>query len=205
MAFIPAPQIVMAEVRATLDGQQIENRIMIDLLTPVVPSLVTSVANIVNNWAQSSYFDQLPSAVELRSVVATDMSAADGSQHTISPVSTFVGALPDPPLPNEVSFCLSLRTASRGRSARGRFYTLALQKTDVTGNNLSSTRAGLLVASFNALIADIVDTDWSPVIVSYISGGAPRVGGPVYYPIVNATAVDLVVDSQRRRRPGIGS
>jgi len=39
----------------------------------------------------------------------------------------------------------------------------------------------------------------APVIVSYYSGGALRPGGPVYFVITDALAVDTTVDSQRGR------
>jgi hypothetical protein len=205
MPFVPAPNIVQAEIRATLDGQNIENRIMIDVLTTPTPTIVEDVAVLVNDWTQATYFDHIPSAVSLRSIVATDLSAADGSQHTITPSGPFVGALSNPPEPNEVTFCVSLRTGSRGRSARGRFYVLAVQKADVVGNYIDSGRAASYVSDLDTLIADVIAAGWALSIVSYITDGAPRVGGPVYYPVVNATFIDLAVDSMKRRKPGVGS
>jgi len=42
-------------------------------------------------------------------------------------------------------------------------------------------------------------------IVSFFSNGILRPGGPVYFPVINALVVDRVVDSMRRRKPGVGS
>jgi hypothetical protein len=205
MAFIPAPNIVMAEVLATKDGQKIENRFMIDTLAAVTPTVVDNVANIVNVWAQGTYFDHIVDTVSLRGVQATDMSVANGSQVLIAPEGSVTGAIGGPAMPNEVTLCLQLKTASRGRSARGRCYILGLSRSDVTGENTFWTvRAADLVSDFEALLAAITGQGWALVIVSYIANGAPRVGGPVYFPVTSVAFADLVVDSMRRRKPGIG-
>jgi hypothetical protein len=205
MAFVPAPNIVQAEVRATLAGQKIENRWMIDVLTAVTPTLVDDVANLVNVWAQDTYFDFLPDAVALVATVATDMSDANGAQVTIAPTGSFTGALGEEPMPNEVTFCISLHTASRGRSARGRSYMLATTKFTVTGNDLSAGRADQYKGAIQTLIDRVAAAGWSLVIVSYIANGVPRPGGPVYFGVTTATYTDLVVDSQRGRKPGNGT
>ncbi len=108
-------------------------------------------------------------------------------------------------MPNEVTFCVSLRSASRGRSARSRSFVLGLVKADVNGNNLDTGVANNYVSIFQSLIDAIATEGWALVVVSYITNGAPRVGGPVYYPLLTATMADTVVDSQRRRKPGNGS
>jgi hypothetical protein len=205
MAFVPAPQIVMAEIRALFAGQKIENRVMIDTLAAVTPAVVDDVANIVDVWAQASYFPVLPSRVVLNSVVATDMSAQDGSQHTITPEATVVGGLAAEVMPNETTFCIGLKSNSRGRSARGRFYVLGLARPDVTDNDLSAVRANSFVAALDDLIERVSTAGWRLVVVSYVTNNAPRPGGPVYYEIVNATFSDLVVDSMKSRKPGVGT
>jgi hypothetical protein len=109
-------------------------------------------------------------------------------------------------MPNEVTLCLQLKTASRGRSARGRLYILGLSRSDVTGENTFwDVRAADLIADFNALKTAIDGAGWKLVIVSYVTAHAPRVGGPVYFPVESFAFSDLVVDSMKSRKPGIGS
>jgi hypothetical protein len=205
MPFVPAPNIVSVEVRALLDGQRIENRFTIDALTTVTPTIVADIANVVNNWAQSSYFDFLPHNVSLSEVVATDLTTVDGAQYSIAPTGPFVGAIAANALPNEVSLAISLRTGNRGRSARGRSYVLALPTDEVSGNYVAGGFAALLVGSFDTLRTDIATGGWAWSIVSYRTDNAPRVGGPVYYLITSVLVTDLTVDSMRRRKPGVGS
>lgn len=205
MAFIPAPNIVMAEILATKDSQKIENRFMVDVLTTPSPTIVENVANIVNVWAQDFYFDHLPNSITLRGVQATDMSTQNGSQVLITPTGPFAGALAGPHMPNEVTFCLQLKTASRGRSARGRTYVLGVSRSDVTGENTFwDVRATDLVNDFTELKSRITTAGWQWVVVSYRNNKVVRPGGPVYFPIESVGYNDLIVDSMRRRKPGIG-
>jgi hypothetical protein len=205
MAFTPAPNIVQVELRCTFAAQKVENRFNIDALEPVTPEIVATITNLVSVWAQGNYFAHLPSAVALREVVGTDLTTADGSQHTITPEGEVVGGLNSDPMPNEVTFCIKLTSGNRGRSARGRSYVLGLIKGDCSGNFLGVGRANELASDFNDLITVMDGEGFSLVVVSYITNNAPRVGGPVYYPITGAGYTDLTLDSMRRRRPGNGS
>lgn len=205
MAFVPAPNIVMAEVRALLDGQHIENRFMLNAQEAVTPAIVQSIATSVLVWATAEYFPLLPNAVALVEVFARDLTTADGSQYSATPAIATVGGQASIPMPNETTFCVSFRSTASGRSARGRAFVLALPQPLVVGNIINATLRGQLVDAFNALRTQM-DTDGTPLtIVSYVNGGIPRPGGPVYYPVVNCVSVDNVVDSQRRRKPGNGS
>lgn len=205
MPFVPAPNIIMAEVRATLDGQHIENRFMVNALAAVTPTNLEAVANLVNVWAQAHYFNQLPSQVALTEVVATDMTTDTGDQVSIAPVGPFVGAYDGGAMPNEVSLCVSLRSGARGRSARGRAYVLALPRSQVVANNVTSGYATAVTAAFNELITALSGGGFALTIVSYRHGGGPRVGGPVYFLVTSALLVDTTVDSQKKRKPGVGS
>lgn len=204
MAFVPAPNIVMVEPRALFDGQKIEHRFMFDVLTPVTDLLVESAAQIVDEWYVNVYNDRLPAGVVYTETVATDMSDVNGPQHSISPSTPLAGAITGNAMPNEVTCCISLRTSSRGRSARGRAFALGLPASAVTGNVISNAHLSYLVSGFEDLLTRVVTEGWSWCVVSYIANNAPRPGGPVYFPITNVLVVDNIVDSMRRRKPGVG-
>jgi hypothetical protein len=72
-------------------------------------------------------------------------------------------------------------------------------------NNVTGTFASSIVSAVQTLINELTDGTRLPVIVSYIHDNAPRVGGPVYFPILSAASADTLVDSQKRRKPGVGS
>jgi len=205
MPFVPTPNVVMVEFRATLAGQQVENRIMVDMLTAPTPANIEALAIVAYNWARDHYAGVLPSTCTINSVVATDLSVHEGTQFTYSP-ATLPGGQALPALPNEVSFCMSLRSDSRGRSARGRFYWLAIVDSfRDTDNTLAASTAAGFVEIMQLLRTAITTAGFNWVIVSYRTGGAARVGGPVFFTVSNIIFTDRVLDSMRRRKPGVGS
>lgn len=204
MPFVASPNLVEVEIRAVSDGQHIENRITVDVLTDPTPEILDTLATAVWNWCDDSYSLQLPDTVAIEAVVATDLSQIDGFQVTVGP-APLPGAVGGGSLPLNATLCFSLRTTSRGRSARGRLYILALPATQVTQNTVGSTYTTNVVTILEGLKDAIEALGYSWVVASYISEGAPRPGGPVYYAINNIIVVDRTVDSQRRRLPGRGT
>jgi len=203
MPFVPMPNIVQVEIRGRKDGQNIENRIFVDVLAPPTEVDVTNIADLVGVWMTSSYKTILPSSVLLTEATATDMSIAEGFQHT---TAASVAGTKEGPLPNECSMALSLRSNQRGRSARGRLYILGLPGNDrATENTMSGPWLSDAVAAGNALRTAINGAGYVWVVVSLVTNKAPRPGGPVYFPITTVLFTDNVIDSQRRRKPGIGS
>jgi len=203
MPFVPAPNIVQCEIRMQLDGQRIENRIMIDCLQAVNSTAVTECANFVRAWCQSTFALQLPEAVSFREVYCKGMDSPNGFEAT-APFVDVHGAMLEPPLPNNVTICASLRTGQIGRSARGRFYWPCLAETQVDGNTVNQAALTNISTALNALKSEISDHMFAWVVVSYRHNNAPRTGGPVYFVINNITFTDDTVDSQRRRLPGRG-
>jgi len=205
MAFVPAPNIIMAEARASVEGQKVENRFMCHSPSAVTPALLEDVAVAVWDWWENHYATVLPANALLREVVTTDMSEQNGEQFTYAPDTTTVGTFGGAPMPNEVSVCVSLRSTSRGRSARGRYYQLVVGMEGMNSpNDISATYRTAIEAAGAQLIVAL--NSLAPLtIVSYVSNKVPRPGGPVYFPVQQAVVVDTVVDSMRRRKPGVGT
>jgi hypothetical protein len=205
MPFVPAPNIIMVEWRYVLAGQKCENRMMWDVLSvPSHPDLI-AFATFAWDWWENTYAAQITTSCLLSAVVVTYMGDENGDQYTYAPDTTTTGDVSSQALPNETSLCISLRSGLRGRSARGRWYMCGIPIAAlVDANNVSTTYASAAVAALQTLIDDVTTGGNLPSIVSYISNNAPRVGGPVYFTIETALLVDTVVDSQRRRKPGVG-
>jgi len=206
MTFIPAPNIIMAELRAIRNGQKIENRFHFNNQAAVTPASLATVAQMVWDWAELTYLPLQSSEVTLSSVVTTDLTTLNGAQATYAPDATTVGGVGGFALPNEVSLAVSLRSASRGRSARGRSYIFTISDGQMADtNNVESTFASAIAAAFNTLRATAFTAGKPLTIVSYRSDKVVRPGGPVYFPVTNALVVDTIVDSMKRRKPGIGT
>jgi hypothetical protein len=206
MPFIPAPNIVQIEWRCVLEGQKCENRLMIDALgVPSQPDLA-AFASFAWDWWELTYSTQITSSVLLSEVVTTYMGDPNGGQATYAPDATTTGQVNVGAMPNEVSLCISLRSNARGRSARGRWYMFGIPTTAMANANaVTSTYANASVAALQGLINTITTGGNLPVIVSYYSNKVVRPGGPVYFPIETALLTDNIVDSQRRRKPGVGA
>jgi hypothetical protein len=206
MPFVPAPNICEVEMRATRNNQQVENRIMVDMLAAPTAPAMQDLADIAWAWWASRYAPVLSNECNLREVVVTDLSLQNGLQVTYAPATNVIGAINTGALPNEVSVCVSLRTGVRGRSARGRFYTLSVCGDQMANSNeISVVADGLISSAVAQLITDIRTSGVEPVIVSYVNNKVPRPGGPVYFSITGVTITDRIVDSMKRRKPGVGA
>jgi len=206
MPNVPVANTVMIEWRQTLFGQQVENRLHIDNFTPPTEAGLMAFAVAAWNWWQNTYSVDIVEDVNLREVVATDLSSANSSQAVYAPSTTVNGQYAGDPLPNETSFCVSLHSAFRGRSARGRWFVVGLavgQRSDA--NTLDATVAGNFVTSLQTYINAVATGTPRVIIVSYRTNNAPRVGGPVKFVVESAAITDLILDSQRRRKPGFGA
>lgn len=204
MPFVPAPNIVQCEILAQKDGQLIENRIMVDVFHAPSSADYAVLQPVLTNWCNASYRPLLPADVTITGLRFTDMSQQNGPQ--LQTALALIGGTAVPSAPNEVTYCISLRTGNAGRSARGRFYVLGIALFNIpTTNRVGAGYRTAITAAVQQLATDIFAAGFAWVIVSYINNGGPRVGGPVYFPVVTATTTDDIVDSQRRRRPGIGA
>lgn len=206
MPFIPAPNIIQVEMRCTRNGQKIENRWMFNNGGPVSAATLVTIATLVWDWAEATYLPLLSAEILMNEVVATDMSTISGGQYTYAPDATTIGGVGGYDLPNEVSLAVSLRSAFRGRSARGRTYVMSLNDGQMADtNNVLPATATAFAAAFNTLRASAAAIAKPLTIVSYRSEGVVRPGGPVYFTVTNAVVVDTVVDSMKRRKPGVGT
>ena len=206
MAFVPAPNIMEVEFLYTLNAQNCENRVMVNNLGAVAPADLEAIAIACWNWWEGTYAPNISTHCGLRAVQATDLTTDTGSQFVYAPDTTTTGGESGAAMPNETSLCLSFRSTSRGRSARGRWYLAGLPRTAMgDDNDVHSGYASAVTSDMQALVNAITTAGKELTIVSYVHNGAPRVGGPVYFPVVSVVLVDPTVDSQRRRKPGVGS
>jgi hypothetical protein len=203
MPFVPSPNLAQLEIRAQIDGQHVENRIHVDMFATPTPANLEAVAVVVWNSIADVWLGSLPVECVIHEIVATGLDAIDGAQFTYAP-DLMPGLDASGAMPNNVTICSKLSSDQRGRSARGRLYWLALPRDGVEDNTVTTPRAEAILAGLNATRVAIDDAGFAWVVASYVSEGAPRPGGPVYYHVISCNFVDLTIDSQRRRLPGRG-
>lgn len=210
MPFVPVPNTVLAEIRMLFSSQKIENTLWFDLGVTPAPTDMLALANGLSSWWINEYAPLVSIGVQLREVVVTDMSSATGPQVSFSPATPAFGANTSAVKPSNAAATVSFRTASRGRSFRGRNYIPGLTQDTLNGDTLQTAFMNDAVDAYEQLLpagtAEIVGT-W--VIASRFHGvdsdkkPIPRTTG-IATPVTSVVIVDNVVDSQRRRLPGRG-
>ena len=203
MAFIPVPDTAQINIVYSLDGQTVENVVYYKHDgTPTLADL-TNITDAVAAYIRTSLMPALSSAIQLIRVVGVLLDVADGLIVTNTVSLPLAGGDSDAVLPNNVAFCISLRTGNRGRSFRGRNFIPGIAESHVVKSELNSTAAGGLVSAWGGLLAVGTSSGWTMVVVSRFHNHLPRTTG-VATPVQSIFAIDNVVDSQRRRLPKRG-
>lgn len=204
MPFIPVLSTAMVELFMRLDGQRIENTLYFRKADAYEAEDLATLASDVVNWYTDSVLPNLSSDLSLVAVKATSLESAT------APAIEFTSGLPqsggsgDASVSNNVTLVVKFLTAGRGRSSRGRNYVPGLPITQVAQNTVNSTRAGLILDGYTALLDVGVITEGIHSVVSRFEDGDPREFGIAQH-VTGYGLTDFTVDSQRRRLPGRGS
>jgi len=210
MPFVPVANTVLVETRMLLDEQQVENTFTVRFEASVSPTILENLAADFLGWWINDYADIVSDELELREVVATDLSSQTGPQFSLPAPIGSNGNITGSVLSNNVSLCVSFRTANRGRSFRGRNYIAGVPVASVVQNNAVTGYVAAVVTAYEKLLPGggaLTSGTW--VVASRFSGvdsegkPIPRAAG-VTTPITGVVVVDSTVDSQRRRLPGRG-
>lgn len=200
MSLPVAPTIIKGEFFYTMTSQPAMNRIhIITGTTSPTASQCAVFAAALATWWDGNIRTLVPATMQLNQVHCVALNPINGAQATFSSGLPHAGTNTGQALPNNVAFCISLRTGLTGRSARGRWYQGGLTEDQVTGNDLTAGAVTSYVAALDNLLSAISAAGGQAAIVSYFANGVLRPGGPVYFPITDALAVDSTVDSQRGR------
>jgi len=204
MPFVPAPNVVEVQLRATFDGQQVMNRFHVNVLHEPTEADCIAIAAAVGDWWDTNAQALVATNVVMREIYVKSIAVANGPEATYSAIFPLAGVATGDSLPNNVALAVSLRTGLTGRSARGRWFWYGIVESQVDANTMTSGTITSIDAAITNLLSDIEGLGFNWVIVSFTHDNAPRVGGPVYFIVNNITVVDATVDSQRRRLPGRG-
>ena len=196
---------VRAVVEGSWDGQ-LTNNVLYFQLAGGDPTAVQvqTLAELLDTWYSTAVLPNLNEAFQYRSVTTQAINVGFGFLG-IANAGSGTGGVDGESMSNNVNPCISFRTATAGRSFRGRNYIPGISVSDVDGNMIDTAWALALQAAYLGLTSagafDPEPFNW--VVASFFLNGAPR-GSAVGTIITNAIFTDLVVDSQRRRLPGRG-
>jgi len=198
--FVPASNVVQAELRMVSNGEPIENTLYFERAAPWDIITMDALGAALQTWWGAGLATQLCNTLSLNEIYLTDLTTQTSLAITHPVTPPIVGSMPDAPCSNNVAFCISFRTSNRGRSARGRNYIGGLTETIVNGNLVSSTFANNVRGIYSQLIALAAGQDCTWIVCSRWQNKVPRPQA-VRYLIREVVYTNLVVDTQRRRLP----
>lgn len=208
MAFVPALNTVRVFFEHAIHGNSGHGWVFhykLAGLTPGIEEMEFLAAELVD-WWNVNVRAFMGSYVSLQRLRLLDLTTAESFEFTWSAGLPITGTRVGTDLPANLAFCIKLSTGLSGRSNRGRTYFFGMVEGDVTGNSVTTTYANGVRSAMNAALEfdDGLGAIWNLVVASFISGGQPRVTAQINQ-VINASYVDLRVDTQRRRLPRGGS
>jgi hypothetical protein len=200
MAYVPATNVLMVELRQTMFSENIENT----LYFAHTGSIDSGEVDNLFDFLEDEFIPQMAS-VQTIELAWNELYGTDLTTST-SPTYSRVFAAPilgdgavSPAMPGSIACCISFRTAARGRSARGRNYVSGIQETHVTDNLFDTTMVNWLVAQYETLMGGgTFPANWQWVVISRYGDGEARPAALIRE-VTDVLSTDLHVDSQRKR------
>lgn len=191
------PNVARVEVRATLDGQQVENTFKVLYSLGIDQAALDALASLTISTWNTGALTLYSNLVTMREVVCTDLTAGSGLQSTQAFAPGIIGTNGGNALPNNVTFSVKRITGLSGRSNRGRVYWFGMTDAQVTSaNQVTNTFKTNVVDFLTSYDNDLTLANFEEVIAS---GATGNINGVRAY-----VAADDTLDSQRRRLPGRG-
>lgn len=203
MPFQPVAQTALCTLEGRVDRQLTILDLAFQNSADVNIVNLSALVSTINNWFQTQLAPLLSENWTTIRTVGVDLSDPIGPRIEESGVT--IGGVAGEAAPNNVAACVSLRTAQRGRSARGRNFVPGIPNSVISLNTLDSGFISDLTGAYNNLVGPGgIAIGWQLVIVSRRSGGEERVEG-ISIPVIEATMVGNSVRSMRSREIGHGA
>lgn len=205
MPFVPTVNTLRADLHYLWDSQQCSNSLYFQGSASPDIALATELGEALISWWETEYAPNVAETVSLQEVVLTDLTNETSFSIAVTTGLPISGTVASPSLPNNVSLCISFRTAQRGRSSRGRNYVVGMCESQAVASEATEGFIGVMLDAYEQLIGAgtfVAGLQW--VVVSTISNGDPRSSG-LAQPVTSVIVTDPVIDSQRRRLPGRGN
>lgn len=204
MAFQPAPGVAQVRVEGALDGQLTINDYYFEVSGGgITPTNLNTLTFAVGSWYADQIMPNLSEDFTANQAVGIDLTTATGPVAS-APIAVS-GSVVSESSPNNVAACVSVRTAQRGRSGRGRNYLPGVPNGQVTLNTMSAPFMNAIIDAYLLLIgAGTFVAGWQYVVLSRQTGGALRPTG-VAIPVTSVLFVSPYVRSMRSREVGHGA
>lgn len=204
MPFQAVPNVAQIVLEGLVDNQLTVNDLYFEVSGGGITLVnLTAITFSVQDWYQSFIAPELSEDWVTTQAIGLDLTAVDGPSVTIAMGAA--GGVEAEAAPNNVAACVSLRTANRGRSARGRNYLPAVPNSLIVLNTMDATFMANILAAYAMLIGPGTRLPgWQLVTVSRRNAGVERPTG-VAFPVTSALFTRPTVSSMRSRSVGHGS
>lgn len=198
MVFIPTANTVKASLEFLQNGVPVVNVFHVDIGHAPAGTDLTAVALKVVEWWEDSLSYTCHNSLLFNQVIVTDISVANGGQHTENTTTQAAGRLGGTAQAANAAATITWKTAHIGRSYRGRTYLGALDDSLLTdAQHLTTTAVTNYTAIATSLVTGLSSLGYALVVLSKFANGVARVAGLITEIITVVT--DSKIDSQRRR------
>lgn len=196
MTFIPVPDCAMARIEFA-QGTQMFSIAPWFRKSDFLYTDHTALAELVDDIVGTALVPGTSASVNYTGVRVYDMRS---DQAPVVYVNTSAGPGQGGAEFTPISDCivLTLRTAERGRSGRGRLYFSGLSETSITLGLWNQATADMVTNFYADLRDGAFGIGWTAVVASKYHNGEPRQTA-ASYPVTQFEVRNLVVATQRRR------
>ncbi len=198
MAFQSAPNCVQVVFSYLMDGISVSNTLHLEKSTGYSQVDLDALTSDLDAFVPTDMLVLMGSAAVYQQVEARGLSSAIDliSLNNTNAGEDGAGAAS---LPNNVTKAITLRTGFTGRSARGRWFQLALDGTQVNATNtIKQVTIDNIIDMLEALKLLVEALGWIIVIVSRWNNGVKRTTA-LTTPVTSFGNSDLTLDSMRSR------
>jgi hypothetical protein len=196
MTFIPIPNGVNCVVRWAHGAEGWSNVLHFVKAGFDEGDMAELAATVSTNWAGSIIYN-MAHDVQFEGVTVYDARTDDGPI-VIDDGGFFVGQLSGDSLPLQDACVLTLYTAARGRSGRGRLYMAGFGEDKYAAGLYDASIETIIKAATLAMVNATQAIGWTWVVASKYHNKAPR-SVAVCYPIIAYDVRNLKPGAQRRR------
>lgn len=198
MAFQAVPNGVEVVFNATQNGVPIVNVYHVKTPGAVNDTVLLEISEVFFDWWQASVQAAQHNSYVLNTIVAKDLTVANGHEVTTILTTDNTGGAGDEAAAANAALVMSWRTANTGRSFRGRTYVGGLPNAVLSDAQHMGTGEAAAWATRAADLIDALETaGYVLAVLSRVAAGVQRVAGLLTQII--SVVVDTKLDSQRRR------
>jgi len=203
MAFIPVTGSVQVTVEGVADNQLTINDTFWQASGAVTLFGMSGLGEAISGWVGAALAPLLSRDWASTRVRVVDLGSPTGLFFETASVNT--GGVDIEACPNNVAACVSIRSANRGRSGRGRNFVPGIPNSVCTLNTLDNGFISDLLNAYTQFIgAGTFIEGWEWCVLSRFNLGAPRTEG-LMQPVVSVEMVTPYVRSMRSREVGHGA